>query len=157
MSKLAFYQQVKWEYVNSSTYVHGSCIDFSPEGPTQFRNEFMPSGKIIHSWSSGISYTANRRGADLAQLRPNHEYQVEYRMMTHPKETVYIQISFFDLYGHTIETLFIDTNGQSFVVPERMYAYQIALLNVGCRSLSFEEIVINEVTGKGEFDGKFVK
>ena len=142
MTKAYLYQQVAWQEVKPETYLHGSQIDFLADTSVHFQNELMPSGKLIHSWSSGVNYFTNRKGAELALLLPGRVYRLTYNMKSRPLNSVFIQISCYDRYDQAIETFYMRSSAETFKVPAKMYYYQVSLMNVGCCELIFHHFTL---------------
>ncbi|TLQ04824.1 accessory Sec system protein Asp3 [Pediococcus stilesii] len=136
------YFVVKWPVFFDQTYNFGSKLIFS-NGVVQFKNQQMSPGAKIHTWESKTNYLKSNRTLNLPLLKSGKEYQIYVSAKQIPKDSVHIQIDFFDAQNKTLDNLVLTEMNSIFKVPEKTDHYQISLINLNNQELKFEYIVIN--------------
>ncbi|MGX7091624.1 accessory Sec system protein Asp3 [Hutsoniella sourekii] len=142
--KTSLLQEIKWHYIKPSTYMHGSQVDFMDSGQVRFENELLPSGKRIHTWTSGSNFFHNRQGSELIQLIPGRHYHLEAHLTCQPKESVFVELSFYDRYDNLIQAVYVKDGQEDFQVPLGTYYYHMSLFSAGCVAFTFNSICLNE-------------
>ncbi|SYW08400.1 accessory Sec system protein Asp3 [Oenococcus oeni] len=134
-----------WENGTSSDYLYGSSIDFSSLNNVVFENSLMPSSVIIHSWNSLVDYQGNRVSTNLPLLEKSGIYQIEIDLNSFPEQSVYTQISFYDIAKTRIKTINIKESRCTFIYPKNSFSYRIDLINAGLHHFVFHEIRLREI------------
>lgn len=134
---------IDWGPIRANDFLYGTEITRLPKtGSLKLENELMPSGKIIHEWSSRVNYQEAREVAQLPTLLANQQYGLKLFAETTPAHSVMVKIQYFDHHNDLIEEAIFKDKILYFTLPERCVYYKISLLNAGNTSLIFDHLLL---------------
>ena len=133
-----------WGELRTESFLYGTRLRYRAKDWIEFENEFVPAGKSLHSWYSKTIYQRHREAPQLPYLRVGQTHYLQAHMQSHPANSIYFKVSFYDRFEKLISAEVIRSTQESFTPPEGMYSYQIELLNAGCRSFTFHAFEIVE-------------
>ncbi|CAM3209624.1 accessory Sec system protein Asp3 [Streptococcus pluranimalium] len=134
---------ITWDYYAGSSYLYGSDLVFHGTRVT-FNNSLMPSGQVINRWKSRTNFQANRTEPSLPLLKQGQTYDLAAKLNCQPKDAYILQITFYDRFNRSLNSVTLKNDNHSFVYPEGAYAYDISLVNAGCSSLTFDFIMLSD-------------
>ncbi|NQJ21714.1 accessory Sec system protein Asp3 [Streptococcus suis] len=136
--------RVKWKHFLRSAYSYGS--DIRIEGNTiYFKNELMPPSFELKRWHSITNFQGKRIQPQLPLLKHGSSYRIEAQASVEPKDTMYIQVEFFNRYQEKIDFVILKDLASQFIYPKEAHFYEIALINAGCQQLTFEELILESL------------
>ncbi|MGT2926286.1 accessory Sec system protein Asp3 [Streptococcus cuniculipharyngis] len=138
------YYVIKWRENQQSTYLYGSQLIWQKEA-VHVTNQLMPSGLSFHEWQSRTNYQRDRREPELPLLRPGKTYQLELVSDLLVGSLPYLQIICYDRWEQELVKITIKEGRGDFVYPTETYDYHIRLINAGCQSFRFHQLVLREV------------
>lgn len=134
---------IDWGPIRANDFLYGTEITRLPEsGSLKLENELMPSGKIIHEWSSRVNYQEAREVAQLPTLLAHQQYGLKLFAETIPAQSVMVKIQYFDHHSDLIEEAIFKDKVLYFTLPDRCVYYKISLINAGNTSLVFDHLLL---------------
>ncbi|MGT2832555.1 accessory Sec system protein Asp3 [Streptococcus halotolerans] len=134
---------ITWDYDAGRSYLYGSELLFQGTR-VHFKNHLMPSGQVINCWKSRTNFQADRIEPSLPLLRQGQTYFLSAKIDCQPEQTYMLQITFYDRFDRSLETITLKNGKTSFVYPQGAYAYDISLINAGCSSMTFDFILLSD-------------
>lgn len=136
---------IKWGQLRQEDFLYGSQIRFNQDTELLYwENPLMPSGKVIHEWSSRVHFQETREPIQLPTLIPGNQYALKAVVSDHVEGKLKIKITFYDYHLELIEEIFFDLNQIEFSIPSQCLFYKIALINAGLDEFIFRELVLYE-------------
>ncbi|HFI0716563.1 TPA: accessory Sec system protein Asp3 [Streptococcus suis] len=133
--------EIKWNHFAQDTYSYGSRIDFAKEA-IAFENPLMPPSFEVKKWYSRTNFQAKRQTPTLPLLKKGESYQLLLDAEAYPQGSIYLRLVFFDRFGQELGFEILKDKESIFTYPKESYAYEIALVNAGCESLTFHSMLL---------------
>lgn len=137
--------KIYWNEYSSGAYLYGSEIRYHENNRVEFKNELMPAGTIIKKWYSKTNFQMNRVEPSLPMIDGESRYRINMNVDSIPKNTVIIQLVFFDRYGNVAGTYTLREGEGEFKCPLKTYSYEMHLINAGAREVTFNSVTIQEI------------
>lgn len=131
---------------HEGSYLFASSISYHSPSYISFENKLMPSGQIIHEWSSAWNYQGYRVQPALPLLKRGHRYRLSREMNSYPEASVFLKIIFYDRYDQEVGDLIEREESLDFLYPLDAYSYKVQLLSAGVESLEFHYLSLAEIT-----------
>ncbi|MBS9337584.1 accessory Sec system protein Asp3 [Fructobacillus parabroussonetiae] len=132
--------QIYWTPKTKLYELQGAVIDFVKENEVHYQNHFLPSGRVIASWSDEANYFQEKRIGQLPKLRPGKRYRAKFSVANSDKMRAYLSWRFFDEQGQEIAQHYQNGQEDVFTLPEKTFSYRIDLLSAGSGDFTFHEI-----------------
>ncbi|HFR3425447.1 TPA: accessory Sec system protein Asp3 [Streptococcus suis] len=132
---------IKWNHFAQDSYSYGSQIDFDKELIT-FENALMPPSFEVKKWYSRTNFQAKRQTPTLPLLKKGESYQLVLDAEAYPQGSLYMHLVFFDRFGQELGSEILKDKQSIFTYPKDAYAYEISLVNAGCKRLVFHSILL---------------
>ncbi|MDD9138371.1 accessory Sec system protein Asp3 [Fructobacillus sp. CRL 2054] len=132
--------QIYWQPQTMLHELQGAVIDFVKEDEVHYQNHFLPSGRIIASWTDSDNYFQNKAIGELPQLEVGKKYRVKRFIDNSDKMHAYLSWRFYDEKGQLIDQHYQNGDEDTFVVPANYASYRLDLLSAGVGSFVFHEI-----------------
>ncbi len=146
---------VYWDSLGKNSYLYGTSLDFDFKTKiVNYKNVLAHTGIIIKSWSSLTNYQSERIIPQLPILIPGKEYTIKLNADITPKNTVYVKVSFYDIYNDLIQYDFIKNGEGKFVFPEKTFKYKMELFNAGAHEMVFRNIRLSDSSLVNDFDDR---
>lgn len=135
---------IKWPRALKDTYLFGSKIIFSENGNVLFKNDKMPPTMDMHFWKSEVSLIKDGFLGGLPLLKKDYEYKVIFKGTVFPKNSVYLEILFFNERGDLIKKKIINEFEGTFRYPREAFKYEIHLKNINNLKCDFSGLFLAE-------------
>lgn len=133
--------QIYWERV-SDTYMYGTSFQKKANNVVTFKNNLLPSGKILMKWESTTNYQSVREVPSLPMLLNGKRYRIKIDASVSPNNAAIFAIRFFDLQGIEFDKCVFTSLEQSFTYPNRAVRYNVEIINGGCEEIIFRKFQI---------------
>lgn len=135
---------IYWNNFAKGSYAQGGQTRF--EGRTvYFENALMSPSLVIKTWTSLTNYQAGRTQPDLPFLRRGQDYRLRLEAESQPFQTLYVRVEFFDRFRESLGFELLKQDELVFTYPDQAYSYDIQLINAGCRSFVFHQLLLESV------------
>ncbi|MFC4760346.1 accessory Sec system protein Asp3 [Fructobacillus durionis] len=145
--------QIYWQPQTMLHELQGAVIDFVKEDEVHYQNHFLPSGKVIASWTDSDNYFQNKAIGELPQLEAGKEYRAKRFIENSDKMHAYLSWRFYDEKGKLIDQHYQNGDEDTFVVPNHYASYRLDLLSAGVGSFVFHEIQLSKAVDGVLVDG----
>ncbi|MDT2463444.1 accessory Sec system protein Asp3 [Vagococcus lutrae] len=136
---------IKWGQLRQEDFLYGSQIRYSTDSELLYwENTLMPSGKVIHEWSSRVHYQETREPIQLPTLIPGNHYALQAVVSNNSEGKLKIKIAFYNYHHNLIQEIFFDLNQIEFSIPSQCLFYKVTLINAGLDNFIFRELVLYE-------------
>ncbi|MCR8968376.1 accessory Sec system protein Asp3 [Facklamia sp. 7083-14-GEN3] len=134
--------KIFWGPLQPETFMYGSVIKKKSNHGILFNNSDLPSGTIIHQWSSKSDYFVYKEVPLLPQLQTNQSYCLKIIGQPTPAGTTYIRIKFFGPMDKLIDQIYSNDLEVLFKFPTGTIHYKIELIYAGFKSFDFDYLYL---------------
>ena len=132
--------QIYWTPKTKLHELQGAVVDFVSENEVRYQNHFLPSGRVIASWTDKANYFQEKRIGQLPKLTAGTRYRAKLFVENSEKMRAYLSWTFFDQSGQVLEQHYQNGPTDDFLVPEKTDSYRLDLLSAGAGNLTFHEV-----------------
>lgn len=143
--------QIYWTPQTQLDELQGAVLDFKKEDEVTYKNDFLPSGQRIVSWTDSDNYFQNKRIGQLPQLVAGKSYRSRLFVTNSDRMHAYLSWVFYDEKKQVIQKHYQNVFEETFTVPEGYASYRVALLSAGTGQFAFHKITVSPVV-----DGELV-
>ncbi|HEC2169152.1 TPA: accessory Sec system protein Asp3 [Staphylococcus delphini] len=136
---------IRWTQITNVTFMYGSMLHFKPT-VTSFDNVLMPSGIVIHEWRMMTNYSENQIIPTLPILNKRKMYRFNFEYDVTPVGGVYFKIIFKRRNGTICHHKIVKGHEAVVEMPVEAFSYIVQMINAASKTLSFKQIVIQEMT-----------